>query len=215
MMTPETKIKLTREQLEASGLPQRFFNLSAESFMGSKAALVLVNDFANNVTALVADSQSAATPFIGLFVNGPQLSGKTFLLSYALRKVLAVGHRCLYLTYDVLASSLLSDKQNLTLSQLRSYRLVCVDSVFATEVGKGYYRVLLRFLSYCSDNGIFVALATDMTPDMFVDQFGQECAVILRRNFARITVDELAATPKEYLSSSALTAQRFVHSFSF
>lgn len=145
-------------------MPRAFWPLGADTYFGSHLALKSVEKY------IKCCDQALANGGVGLFLIGPPSSLKTFLLTFALKCLLAKGHSVRYSTLDEVTDLYFQRDGNSLEGQLSSDRFVAVDNL-SDIVNKAAPTALRRLLRRRRDEGLCTLLATDLSLDDFKRQY--------------------------------------------
>lgn len=160
-------IQLNQESLAEARLPKAFWLLGADSYFGSHLALKSVEKYIKNCDLALANGG------VGLFLIGPPASLKTFLLTFALKCLMAKGHSVRYTTLEEVTDLYFQRNEVSLESELSHDRFVAVDNV-GEVINKAGPNALRRLLRRRSDDGLCTLLATDLLMEDFKRQY---CAV--------------------------------------
>lgn len=160
-------MQLNQESLEEARLPRAFWALGADTYFGSHLALKSVEKYIRQCDLALANGG------VGLFLIGPPSSLKTFLLTFALKCLLAKGHSVRYTTLEEVTDLYFQRNEVSLESELSHDRFVAVDNL-GEVINKAAPNALRRLLRRRSDDGLCTLLASDLLSDDFKRQY---CAV--------------------------------------
>lgn len=121
-------IRLSRDVLEETGIPKKFWPLDLSSFCGSDVAV-------KACVRYIQKSQKVFHNGVSLFLFGPVNSGKTFLGTFILKCILVRGFSVKYTTLPEISRDYVGDGETAhTLKQLylNSANFLFVDDISVT-----------------------------------------------------------------------------------
>ena len=157
-------LTLNRDLLMDAEIPSKFWDIDMLTYFGSTDAMRTVNRY-------IRKAEEAKAEGVGLFIEGGPQSFKTFLLTHALKCLMAKGHSTHYVKYDKLVDVAFSGKFNFE-SYFRSGVFVAIDDVM---VDPKTSKALLRFLKLRVDAGVPFLIASSATLTAINQGLGLEC----------------------------------------
>lgn len=173
-----SKISLTPELLKESGIPERFWRLGRDNYYGAPAALKQTEKY-------ITESAEAIKTGLGLFFSGPTDSGKSFLMVYALKCLLAKGHISQYVSLETMKDSHFEDDKDL-------FEQIFLEPVFLGidncegDINKGHVNALIRVLRERYDANLPTLICTKLSDSDFAAQFGEASAKFVDQNSVHV-----------------------------
>lgn len=154
---------LTPEELEVAQIPRRFWNLSKEDYYGSPKALKVVEQYVSN-------KQKVWKKGTCLIFNGEENSGKTFLITYALRCLMAYKYPVRYTTMaDLTEAMMRPDLIRNFRSEISYQGFLALDNI--TEVNAGTQSAFRRFVAHRRDAALPMLVSTNAASSKEMDFF--------------------------------------------
>lgn len=161
----KTKISLSDEQLIEANIPRRFWTFSRDDYFGEEAALTACEQY-------VTKAKKAYERGLGLILRGLPESGKTCLLTYVLRCLMAKDFSVYYTTLDDLTDWMMRpDSTERFSAKFLEADFVGLDAV--NTVNPGTESAFRKFIRLRTDNAMPIIASTAMVPDQR-DLFGVE-----------------------------------------
>lgn len=168
---------VSNDALDDARIPKTFWEKGVDDYYGHPSALKQVETYINALTDV------RPVPSTGLFFRGEPVSGKTFLMTLALRSLMAKDCPVAYFRHEEVTDTHLGqDRFN-----VQAYRtlFVGIDNVNERE-HKGYKNSLFRWVRYRVDEGLPMFIATNLVKkdkvDYFQQHFGDELFELINNN---------------------------------
>jgi DNA replication protein DnaC len=162
-------LTLNTDILTESGIPEKFWNYGADTYLGSTDALLTSNLYVRGCERMLSSN-------MGLMFIGEHQSCKTFLLTYVLKCLLAKGHSVRYITLKHLTDLMIGAVEE----RERSFRVVSTDAQFLgvdcleDDATKGEIDCFERLVTIRSDKGLPLLIASDLPSREFKNIFGNK-----------------------------------------
>jgi DNA replication protein DnaC len=176
-------IKINSDLLKDANIPKRFWKLGRDTYFGDAKALKRVEHYVKNF-------DEAHEKGVGLLFVGPSQSCKTFLASYVLKCLLAVGLQVAYYSLDELFELYISGDSagDNFLSKFREVNCVVIDNIGVSDKDKrGRRNALERVISFRSDNGLPYIICTDLDDHKSIrENWGEKIAHCLVNDLVEV-----------------------------
>ena len=149
---------LNTSLLAESGIPKPYWAMGADTYIGDKSALKKVDHYS------CVKHKEAYTQGVGLLLQGPPQSAKTFLLTYCLKQLMLRGFDCYYVS---LAESVDTFFDNALAPEWRRHvsnaDFLALDNVEITGQQKGTSLVLGQVVRLRKDHKMPLLMATTLS----------------------------------------------------
>lgn len=177
---PHSMKTLGKEALEEARIPRRFWKLGKDDYFGCPSAQQQVAHYIRSI------GENAAKG-VGLFFRGQQDSGKTFLMTLALRELMALGQDVFYFRLNEIVDAMLdptSEARKFS-PKFFSASFAGIDDVhaFRSDVHKEKFRQVIKSRI---DDGHPTFVSTSLVNaggvDDFAVMYGEEIADLITNN---------------------------------
>lgn len=188
----KAEIALTTEALEEANIPRRFWKMGRNDYFGSSRALKACESY-------IHESMKAYKRGLSLLIQGETDSGKTWLISYVLRCLLAQneGYTVFYTTLDDLTEYMIRPEKDERFSQkFLASDFVALDCV--NTANEGTRPAFRKFVRLRIDNAMPFILGTSLSlttaDDAFESLFGDSAtkavhtSVVVHANVSQFKV---------------------------
>ena len=151
---PKKKIALTDEQLFESNIPRRFWTPSRADYFGDPKAIEACEHYITN-------SKKAYQRGLGLFLRGLPDTGKTWLICYVLRCLMAKKFSVYYTSLEEMTDRLFRPEAESFSAKFIEADFVALDAI--NTVTGGTEAAFRKFVKLRADNAMPVIAATSMT----------------------------------------------------
>lgn len=171
---------LNKDLLQDSGIPEPYWTLGADTYEGRERALLAVERYTENV-------KNPIDAGLGMFLTGARNTAKTFLLTYALRRLMFAGYDVKYYKLDQLVELYFSkEKGSSFMSMVKEPVFLGIDSVGIPDKG-GSPLVLDQVVRARKDDHKPMLLAADLNMDEMSSHYQSETMFYIQNECCTIT----------------------------
>ncbi len=161
-------ISLTRELLKESGIPERFWAFGRNDYFGEANAIKQTEKF-------VTEAKEAIKGGVGLLFVGMRDSGKSFLMTYALKCLLSKGYNCQYASLEDLKEAHFDEDPQSFFRAFLEPTFLGIDNC-DTDYNKGHALAIGRVLRARYDSNLPTLVCTKLQPADFSIAFGESAS---------------------------------------
>lgn len=190
----KSEIQLTKVILESCNIPRAFWEMGADTYPGDQNALRMCEKYIEKMEVMYSTGG-------GLCLRGMRESGRTFLMTYVLKCLIAKGYGVYYLTLDDLTNALLSRSAEVDIAATLSVEILGIDNINILAT-KGDQIALKRVLADRADRLAPTLIATDLDEPKFEGLFEvsrEKSGVLVECSIPRSTVMRKRAAQRERL----------------